>query len=186
MALQFKIQIQGITKPPVWRQVIVPETFTFDQFHVVIQLAFGWEFGHLYQFSAKGWGDSPYISVPFENDDEPIIDSAKIKLKDVFKKENQTYMYIYDFGDSWEHKITLEKITDNKILHASCIGGKGACPPEDCGGIWGYEEIKTIFAKSPQSEEAEEYREWLGLDDDEVWDPAYFDKEEADEAVKEV
>lgn len=184
MALQFKIQIKGITKPPVWRQVVVPETFSFHQFHEVIQGAFGWIDYHLYQFSPRGWGDYPCISIPSKEDLEPVTDSRKIKLKTVFKKENQTYIYIYDFGDDWQHKITLEKITDEKIVKASCIGGKGACPPEDCGGIWGYERMKAIFANSPQSKEAEKYREWLFLTDDENWEPLYFNLEEANIAVQ--
>jgi len=184
--LQFKIQIKDIKKPPVWRRVVVPETFTFHRFHEVIQAAFGWENYHLYQFSSQGWGSEERITLPSDDDWEPVIDSTKEKLKDILKKEGQTYTYIYDFGDSWMHKITLEKITDEKSLKASCIAGKGACPPEDCGGIWGYEGIKELFETEPESDETNEFREWLGLEDDENWDPNLFDLGVANEEVMRV
>lgn len=95
-------------------------------------------------------------------------------------------MYIYDFGDDWTHKITLEEITDAKALKASCIDGKGACPPEDCGGVWGYEDLKAVFEESPESDEANELREWLCLEEDEIWDAKAFDLDEANEGVGEV
>ena len=184
MTLQFKIQINGITKPPVWRRVIVPETFTFERFHYVIQAAFGWENCHLYEFSEKGFGSQSVIGMPSDDDWKPVTDSSKITLKKIFKKEGQAYTYIYDFGDSWQHKITLEKITDDNISKASCIEGKGECPPEDCGGVWGYEEIKNIFASEPDSDEANEFREWLGLEKNETWDPNTFDLAEANKKLR--
>lgn len=184
--LQFRVQIKGITKPPVWRKVLVPETFSFHRFHGVIQAAFGWYDYHLYRFSPQGYGSEPQISLPSDEDWEPVVDSTKTKLKDVFKTKGQKYVYIYDFGDDWIHQITLEDITNEEMLTASCIDGKGACPPEDCGGIWGYEELKNTFANNPKSKEAEGFREWLGLDDDEVWDVNEFDLMETNEWVGEV
>lgn len=183
---QFRIQIENITKPPVWRKVLVPETFTFQRFHLVIQDAFGWENGHLYQFSPGGYGSEPTIALPSEDNWEPVTDSTETKLKDIFSREGQTYIYVYDFGDDWIHKITLEKITDEKSLVASCIEGKGACPPEDCGGPWGYEDLKATFTNAPDSEEADELREWLGLEENEVWDANHFDLKSTNETVKRV
>lgn len=184
--LQFKIQIKEISKPSVWRKVLVPETFTFHDFHLVIQAAFGWEDYHLYQFSPKGYGSEPQITLPSDDDWGPVVDSLELKLKDVFTQKGQTYIYIYDFGDDWTHEITLEEITDEKALKASCIAGKGACPPEDCGGVWGYEDLKAIFKERPNSDEAFEFREWLFLEEDEIWDANAFDLEEANEEVREV
>ncbi|MDR1886881.1 MAG: plasmid pRiA4b ORF-3 family protein [Prevotellaceae bacterium] len=167
---QFKIQIEDITRPPVWRKVLVPETFTFHRFHQVIQAAFGWEDTHLYQFSEKEDGED-IISVPSGDDwDVQVIDSRNKILKDVFTKEGKRYIYIYDLGDDWVHKIILEKITDDKRKKAHCIDGKGACPPENCGGVWGYEDLKEVFANNPESAKAEELRDWLGLEDDETFD----------------
>lgn len=186
--LQFKIRIKDIKKPPVWRRVIVPETFTFHRLHEVIQAAFGWENTHLYQFSPHSWSREGRITLPYDDDwePEPAIDSTTEKLKDIFKEEGQTYIYIYDFGDGWQHLITLEKMTDEKSLKASCLAGKGACPPEDCGGPWGYEGIKELFATKPESDEANELREWLSLKNDEVWEPNEFDLNETNEMVRDV
>lgn len=181
--LQFKIQIKDIKKPPVWRRVLVPETFTFHKFHEVIQAAFGWYDYHLYQFSPNGYGSEPQISLPSDEDWEPVVDASKLKLKDVFTQKGQTYVYIYDFGDDWTHKITLEEITDAKALKASCIDGKGACPPEDCGGAFVYEEIKRLISKDPNSEEAMFHLECMGVMYDE-FDPNEFDLEEANEEVR--
>ena len=84
------------------------------------------------------------------------------------------------------HEITLESIRDDKQKTAICLSGKGACPPEDCGSIYGYEEMKEIFATMPESEEAGEYREWLGMDEGEIWDTGTFDIEEVNMYLKQV
>jgi hypothetical protein len=184
MAFQFKIQIKGITRPPVWRRVLVPETFTFHRFHEIIQAAFGWKNAHLYQFSDRGYHADYIISEPHKDNFIPVVDSRKKKLSAVFTAPGERFTYIYDFGDDWIHQITLETVTLEKITHASCLAGKGACPPEDCGGEWGYESLKELLSNDSKSEEAEETREWLGLDEDEAWDANAFSVEEADRRVK--
>ncbi|MDD3080207.1 MAG: plasmid pRiA4b ORF-3 family protein [Paludibacter sp.] len=180
MIYQFKIQIKGITKPPVWRKIIMPSTFTFGQFHLAIQIAFGWEMEHLYFFSPKGYQSEPIIE-SHEYDDELLnehsIDADKIKLNKIFISEKQTYVYLYDFGDDWIHTITLEKILPDVILFPKILAGKGQCPPEDCGGPWGYEDLKTILA-DPHHEEYESYADWLGLEKGEKWDAEEFDIDE--------
>jgi len=189
MALQFRIQIKNIQRPPVWRQVLVPETFTFDQFHTVIQEVFGWSKSHLYQFSPAGYGSNPIIAVPSENEwEKPDKNANKTKLKDVFKVEKQKYTYIYDFGDDWIHGIILEKILPEKAVRASCFAGKGNCPPEDCGGPLGYERIKEIL-KDPKHKEYKDIREWLGLDgegEENVWDVNDFDLDYANEILNDI
>jgi hypothetical protein len=186
MAFQFKIQIKGITKPPVWRRVLVPETFTFHRFHEIIQAAFGWRNSHLYQFSDGGYQAGYNISEPHEDDWNPVVDSRKKKLSTVFTSPGERFTYIYDFGDDWVHQITLETVTLEKITHASCLAGKGACLPENCGGPWGYENMKELLTNDPKSEEAKDVREWLWLDEDEAWDANAFSVEDADRRVKEV
>lgn len=186
MTFQFKIQLQNVTKPAVWRQVLVPSEITFDQFHYIIQDAFGWENEHMYAFSPLGYGSNPMIEINPENDANDFfsspsrnptqsMDAAKTKLSSIFKKEGQTYVYIYDFGDDWIHKITLEKIdeTDNSSS-ATLLNGKGACPPEDCGGPWGYEELKEAIIANKSNPDRSEILEWLGLDPDEEWDPQEY------------
>ncbi len=186
MLLQFKIQLKDISEPPVWRRVLVPDSFSFEKFHIVIQVAFGWYNGHLHQFSPKGYGSEPQIGMTdYESwDDEEIIDEKKIKLSAIFTKPKQKFTYIYDFGDDWIHTITLEKIIDDKSRKASLLQGQGACPPEDCGGPWGYKSMLEILA-NPKHEEHEGMREWLGLEEEhDVWDANDFDLAAKQKEVK--
>lgn len=116
---QFKIQIKGITKPPIWRRITVPGNFSFYDFHKTIQIAFGWWNAHLFQFSPNGYGSEPCIqeiypdAMDFDFDEQ--VDASKTKLSGIFKVEKQRFSYIYDFGDSWEHSIVLEKILSSSI-----------------------------------------------------------------------
>lgn len=184
MAYQFKIQLKNVTKPPVWRRVVVSEKITFHDLHVVIQIVFGWNNYHLYQFCPSGYGSYPIIRIPSEEDwEEPDMNAAKTKLSKIFNHEKQTFTYIYDFGDDWIHRIVLEKIQAEPIKKPVCLTGKGACPPEDCGGVWGYEDMKAILA-DPKHEEYEEMKEWLGIEKDEEWDPEEFDIEEINEVLQ--
>lgn len=187
MTFQFKIQLQGISKPPVWRRLLLSEKASFEDFHQAIQVAFGWLDCHLYSFSQSGHGSKEFIErhKDYIHDDPDINskDAEKTFLKNIFKKENQKYTYIYDFGDDWTHKITLEKITEEVIEKPKCLAGKGKCPPEDCGGVWGYEDfLKTI--NNPKDPEYNETREWVGLEDGEKWDTNEFDLEEINEAFE--
>lgn len=190
MVLHFKIQIKGITKPPVWRKVSVPSNFTFLRFHEVIQIAFGWGDYHLFEFKDKEWESNIRIAVPVEDDffDPDFFadtkDSSKVKLSNIFGKKFHKLFYVYDFGDNWVHEITLESISNEKQKTTICLSGKGACPPEDCGSIYGYEEMKQVFATMPESEEADEYREWLGMDKGEIWDTEALNLEEINMLLK--
>ena len=179
MLLQLKVQIKGISKPPVWRRILVPDHFTFGRLHQVIQAAFGWEDYHLYQFSPKGYGSEPLIGVVEEDlADEEMKNAEKEKLKKYLYLKGQTFTYIYDFGDDWTHTILVEKLIDQKAVRAELVAGKGACPPEDCGGIWGYEDLQEALA-DPKHEMHEEMREWLGFEKGENWDTNSFDLETA-------
>ncbi len=185
MIYQFKIQIKGITKPPVWRKVEVPSNYTFLQFHEVIQAVFGWDDYHLFEFTDKAYQGTIHISMPDEGDfdfgfNAESQDASEIELSQFFSDKQTKLLYIYDFGDYWIHEITLESISDKSIEVPKCLSGKGACPPEDCGGTPGYEMIKKALA-GPASEETEELREWLGLEEDEKWDADSFDLEETND-----
>lgn len=185
MTFQFKIQLTRLSKPSVWRRIIVPSDYTFDELHSVIQISFGWEFAHLYQFSPDGYGSHPIIALPDDEGwDEPDLDAGKTKLKTIFTSEKQTYVYIYDFGDDWIHKITLEKILTEKITSPKCLKGKGKCPPEDCGGPWGYMSLLETF-NNPSHEEYHEIREWYGLNEGETWDVNEFDMEDVNVMLEE-
>ena len=187
MIYQFKIQIKGITKPPVWRKVEVPSNYTFLQFHEVIQAVFGWYDYHLFEFTNKAYCGDIRISMPNEDDFDFDFgfaakpqDASKVKLSQIFSDKQPKLLYVYDFGDDWIHEIKLESISDKSAEGPKCLSGKGTCPPEDCGGIYGYEAMKKALA-GPASEETEELREWLGLEEDEEWDANSFDLEEAND-----
>lgn len=184
MTLQLIIQLKDVTKPPVWRQVLVPGTFTFHDLHQLIQLVFGWENCHLYQFCPKGYGSNPVIAIPTKEDWEQPDRNAKTTLLEEFiSTENQTFVYIYDFGDDWIHQIVVEKILPDEQKHPVCLAGKGACPPEDCGGPRGYENLKPILA-DPSHKDHEGIKEWLCLAPDEEWDANLFNKEEINKTLK--
>ena len=126
----------------------------------------GWENYHLYKFTIRGIDYSiPDFELEMEN-------AKRTKLDDVISSERERLVYEYDFGDGWEHDILVEKIlpAEKGKRYPICITGKRACPPEDCGGIWGYAELLEII-QDPDHEEYEEKMEWLG----EEFDPEEFD-----------
>ena len=194
MALVLKIKIKESTKPPIWRKIKINQNTTFEDFHYIIQIAFGWEDEHLYQFSPKGWNSYPVLIAEtyMESDDlndfsDPKTfpngeryDVAKIKLKDYFKKLKQKMIYIYDFGDDWEHQIELVEITDEVLLHPMCISGKGSDLEEDCGGIWGFYNMVDAI-NNPKHPEHKDFMEWLGLEKGTFWDINKFDIDEINE-----
>ena len=182
MHLQFKVQLAGVTKPPVWRRVSVPASYTFMAFHDVIQAAMGWHNAHLFMFSPRGFGSSPTIT-QIHGDSEPDdLDAATVILSAVFTQEGQKFVYTYDFGDDWTHALTLEKITDEASDKPVLLTGKGACPPEDCGGPWGYESMKQVLA-NPKDPEHKDMKEWLGMSRADKWDAAAFDLADHQEVV---
>ncbi|GAB6887558.1 plasmid pRiA4b ORF-3 family protein [Desulfothermus okinawensis JCM 13304] len=145
---QFKITLKGI-RPPIWRRIQVPETYTFWDLHVAIQDAMGWEDYHLHEFEIinPSTGLKVRIGSPDEDFYREVLLEWKQKIADYFSEENPVANYIYDFGDGWEHKVQLEKILPrkNSINYPVCIKGRRACPPEDCRGIWGYKELLEVI-----------------------------------------
>ena len=171
MTLTFKIQIRGIKKPPVWRRIEIPVNLTFEEFHQTIQRAFGWENYHLYQFQRQAYDAGWSIKSSDDIEQEPFgfreraIDAGKTLVGEFLDtRQLNKFVYIYDFGDDWIHDITLEKTDESSTLaHPVCHDAKGACPPEDCGGPWGYEHIKELFREAPRGSESKEYLDWMGL-----------------------
>lgn len=165
---QIKISLIG-SKPPIWRQLLVPSDILLPHLHEVIQTAMGWYNSHLHQFAIGG----KFYGLLFDDDwDSDTIDYSEYKLDFFLKKEKDKLVYEYDFGDSWRHDIVLQKILpfDAKQKLPFCIKGKNNCPPEDCGGVWGYADMLEIL-KDPKHEEYKNYREWL----DDGFDPEHFD-----------
>ena len=165
---QLKITLRGVSKPPVWRRAAVPAGLTLDLLHDVIQEVMGWENDHLHVFS------TPRRDYGTPGSDLGFADEGKVTLAEVLTRPGATMRYNYDFGDDWEHGIVLEKILPpDPVAGLSCLAGKGACPPEDCGGAWGYDHLKEVLA-DPDHEEHKELLDWLGLDSAAEFDPAQF------------
>ena len=173
--LQLKVTLCQI-KPPIWRRILVPDNITLGQLHDVLQIVMGWTDSHFHQFVL---GREVY-GVPDEDEDNfmfgtPLKDENKERVSSLLLKEKDSLTYEYDFGDGWQHKVTLEKIIpyDSSIQLPSCIKGKRACPPEDCGGVWGYVELLEIMSDKSHPEYNERL-EWLETD----FAPEYFDHAE--------
>lgn len=137
---QFKITLEGI-KPPIWRRIQVPESYSFWDLHVAIQDSMGWEDYHLHEFNILNpkTGIKDNIGLPSDDwgDDKTVIPGWKTPISSYFSALNKKAAYEYDFGDSWDHKVALEKILPFEfgVQYPRCLAGERACPPEDCGGI---------------------------------------------------
>jgi hypothetical protein len=168
------------SRPPIWRRLQVSANTSLEHLHWIVQTAFGWTNSHLHQFII----DRQYYSLPeFELDDYngKVGNETRTKLSQLRLKPKMKFIYEYDFGDSWIHEILVEKVLDREegISYPICIGGKRAGPPEDCGGIWGYERMLEVI-KDPDDPEHEDMMEWLGGS----FDPEYFNQEEVNEQMK--
>jgi hypothetical protein len=155
------------SKPPIWRRLIVNDNTRLDQLHSIFQVAMGWFNCHLHQYRVGG----SFIGIPDPDFDIDVRDERKVYLQDIISNPKDNFVYEYDFGDGWEHKVVLEKILPSSFCEAPVvIKGKKACPPEDCGGIWGYYDLLAAI-QDPKHEEHESMLEWLGGE----FDPDEFD-----------
>jgi Plasmid pRiA4b ORF-3-like protein len=169
---QLKITLRDVSKPPVWRRVLVHAGASLGELHGVIVAAMGWYGGHLHVFS------DGFAQYGTPDDDLGWADEDDRALADVLFEPGDQLGYTYDLGDGWDHDIKLEKVLPPDAdppatAVPSCLAGKGACPPEDCGGPWAYADLKETIA-DPSAEDHEELLEWLGLDDPSDFDPAAF------------
>jgi len=174
--LQIKIALAG-AKPAIYRTILIEDDRTFYDFHHIIQIVMGWENYHLFQFFAG----KDVISDPTLLEDDDILNSKEIRLKQLFLEVGDKMKYEYDFGDGWIHNIRLEKILPFNLTetYPTCIKGKRRCPPEDCGGIWGYEDLIEIMADKKHPE-YKETKSWLGG----VFDPEEFDIQYINEELR--
>ena len=169
---QIKVTLDD-THPPIWRRILVPGNTTLLKLHDVLQIVMGWEDYHLHMFTIEGliYGDP----ADEEYGDLGTLDEANYKLGQVIHREGQRFSYEYDFGDSWDHTLLVEKILPPAEGARSplCLKGKRACPPEDVGGVWGYENFLEAI-RDPIHEEHEDYLAWVGG----KFDPEAFDLKE--------
>ncbi len=168
--------------PPIWRRVIIPSDMLLPDFHNLIQAVMGWTNSHLHQFIKDG---TFYMPKEFGGefwDEQKNVDYKKTKVSALLKEENDHIIYEYDFGDSWQHQIILEKKTESPpkgIKTPVCLEGDRNCPPEDVGGPWGYENFLNILS-DPDHEEHESTMEWV----DGKFDPEYFSVNEVNQRLK--
>ena len=188
MAYQFLITLQDVSSPKVWRRILVPEKYNFEQLHIAIQSSFGWTNSHLYEFTAKEL-EYPISEPAPDFPEQRCIPAYDFPMSEFFTKAGKSCSYEYDFGDGWLHSVKLEAVTPTNVHRARCIAGEGQCPPEDCGGVPGYERLKKVMA-APRVEdeecyeEYEEMREWLDLGEGEVWNPVRFDLRETNDRLR--
>jgi hypothetical protein len=173
--LQLKVTLAEI-EPPVWRRLRIPMDYTLARLHKVIQAAFGWTDSHLHRFRIHG---EDYAPVDLEN--EPGTRDEKVSLKQVGLRLKTKIRYDYDFGDSWEHQILVEGLLllEEPAEVPACIGGQRKCPPEDCGGAGGYQEMLDAL-RNQRDPRGEELRLWLGT---RTWNAEAFDLGQVNEAI---
>lgn len=178
LAYQIKITLKNI-RPPIWRRLLVSEKTTLAELHNIIQWSFGWYDCHLHEFDIQ---DTRYGNpADDEFNESNFHDENKARMNKLGLYQGSRFMYLYDFGDSWEHEVVIEKIiqVEKGTQLPQCITGKRACPPEDVGGPWGYEEfLETI--NDPESSEYEETLEWIGGE----FDPEAFNLQEINERLQ--
>lgn len=164
--LQVKVSLAG-ARPPIWRRVLLESSTTLAEFHHILQWAMGWTDSHLHQFEAGG----VIYGRPDPESAFAVKNERTVRLGEVLRKAKDGLRYEYDFGDDWLHEIVLEKIIsrDPGQLYPWVAGGKRACPPEDCGGIYGYYEKLAVLA-DPAHPDHQEISDWIG----ENFDPQAF------------
>jgi hypothetical protein len=179
---QLKVELPPI-EPPIWRRLLVRGDMNLGLLHAVIQVSMGWTNSHLHHFLI---GDEVYTDSVFEENldsgEEPDRDESKATLITVAPRAKARFVYEYDFGDSWQHLITVEKILEPVASFqgfAKCLDGGRACPPEDCGGAWGYGDVLKII-KNRRHKEHKSMMEWLGGE----FNPEAFDVERANKCLQ--
>lgn len=166
------------TKPAIWRTFRIPSKANLADLHMVLQTVMGWTNSHLHEFRA---GTKRYAQPYPDGDDfgDPAEDEADVTVDEVLKKPKQKITYTYDFGDNWEHVVTLVAIhQDGPGLE--CLAGERACPPDDCGGSFGFDRLLDILANRKHPEHREMKR-WLSDMRPNGYDPAVFERDEVNE-----
>jgi len=176
---RLRIELSEVNDPIVWRRLDLAPRTSLATLHEALQAAMGWHNAHLHAFPADdGTEYGPAL------DDLAFRDEQDATVADVLGPGRELG-YVYDFGDDWRHRITLELITDAREDRAYpyCADGAGACPAEDAGGPGGWATVKTALA-APAHPDRIEYHTWLGLDSTAVFDPAAFDRDHTNKRLR--
>ncbi len=173
---QLKVTLREV-KPPVWRRIVVESGVTLGELAPVLEAAMGWLGGHLHLFDIEG----TVYGIRNPEWEDIGLDESKFRLGDMFSSVGSKMRWDYDFGDGWEHDVLVEAISipERGVEYPVCLAGRRACPPEDCGGPWGYANLLEALV-DPDNPEHEHLREWAPLD----FDPTRFDKDETNEAMR--
>lgn len=166
---QLKVTLRG-TKPPVWRRIQVPGQTKLPELHLMIQAAMGWYNCHLHSFTIDGVNYT--MPNPEWDDDLDSEDETRGRVDRVVARVGVRFSYLYDFGDGWEHQVVVEKILAPApdVDYPCCLAGKRRCPPEDVGGVSGYEYFLEAI-RDPEHKEHAQYVEWISGE----FDPEEFD-----------
>ena len=175
---QIKITLLG-SDPPIWRRIQVRGDTPLDRLHDIIQVAMGWTNSHLHQFIVG----RTYFGPPDPYYEElELNDETESTLSQITKDEKATFIYEYDFGDSWTHELLVEEIVPpGEQKYPVCLAGERACPPEDVGGVWGYEGFLEAI-RDPDHPDHEDYIEWIGGN----FDSEAFDLEAVNAALRRI
>jgi hypothetical protein len=153
-SFDLRVSLRDI-EPTIWRAVSVPAAMPLSGLHEVLQVAFGWQNCHLHDFRV---GDMRF-SAPSVEDEMFSVDEGAAPLGAIVSV-GSTFVYHYDFGDDWEHSITVERVSHDNDRTIRCSGGARACPPEDCGGAHGYAHLLEVLA-NPKDEEYADLKAWV-------------------------
>ena len=175
----------------VFRRIKVPSNLWLGNLGKILITAFGWAGYHLSQFTKGGvdYTSKENIEESFDFGYQRSIDEMTVTVEDVLPQKGSTISFEYDFGDGWIHNVRVSSVSDEPLKDEDiCVtSGKGACPPEDVGGVWGYSQMLDILSgKVDDPEEKASYEEWLGLRKGESYDPEEFDLEMANEDVEDL
>ena len=164
--VQINVKLLGVSKPPVWRRLQLRADTRLDHLHEMIVAAFGWQDYHMHVFAS---GPDEF-GVP--DPELGFADERRVSLGELIGGVGDQLRYTYDFGDDWQHEIVVEDLldADPEIHYPILVAAKGACPPEDCGGPWGYAELKEILADASH-EQHQQMLDWLGLENSSAFDP---------------
>jgi len=167
---QMRITLQH-TDPPIWRVFKVSSDARLSHLHDVIQAVMGWEDCHLHEFVIAKQRFGPAGDADGYIEDTGQADEDECLIRDVIGRSTR-FHYVYDFGDNWNHDVKVEKalVPEEGVTYPVCTAGQRACPPEDCGGAWGYQRLLEVL-RDPSTEDYDEMVDWIGPE----FDPERFD-----------
>ncbi len=173
---QLKVTLSD-TDPPIWRRIQVSSDTTLATLHRILQVVMGWEDYHLHQYSVGGLGYGP------SGKGLGLRNEKNVNLSQVAPEPGATFIYQYDFGDGWDHIVLVEETfpAEPGMTYPVCQAGKGACPPEDVGGVWGYYAFLEAV-RDPNHPEHDDMVEWIGGE----FEPDEFNPDEVNKTLRRI